>query len=619
MRHRDVFSRLPPEIIQHIAIAGCGLTLEGPPSALAALMPVNRAVHRVLCAQYNPALHARIFSVKFDSCAPTRRFFDAGDPLTARNFANELPRRWICLKRIFEVSIGGMQLVCSEENKREDMWLIFLMLIESDGRNYQQLMWANLPGYLRVVLQELIPSSDPGYFEESTTRTLGLWLMWSMTNVCKVVQEPSYEIARMHAMLRPWALASHKYDTLCVPYTHWQLPARDGPNLGAEPVAVTPAPGDLADLELRNRTEAVMHMGRRLELAPPRASVAAIMAFMARLERNGPIPSRPVPPIPNLPAHVQQLAHPGLTVYPRTRYPAFNGPGSTEFDGRVNRMGSAAYDIEWRRMVQCGNPFADPGLKPLPIFRPGDLAGGWEGRAAFLNFDAFRNMIAGVPGAVTAGPIAQQPYVWRIREHHLVHRRRRFPLGRTDDEVTGEILPVGDVLDAYIPQAAQFIHHGEPSEFSTRPLEVRIPDSTTPLGYRSYNYTTLDVPTDPPPTQIQTNSAMSVPDSMDLDQPQPPKLGDGDHEFEEKILDTLITGEGNSPSGSFKLRGRVRAWDGMIILTKEYDSLNSGRGRGLYKGHLVSGGGNWVGRWRDTFTPVHLNGYEVVFSVTRRY
>ncbi|KAG8750734.1 hypothetical protein FRC11_010111 [Ceratobasidium sp. 423] len=633
MRHRDVFSRLPPEIIQHIAIAACGLTLQGPPSALAALLPVNRAVHRVLCAQYNPALHARIFSVKFDSYAPTRRFFDAGDPLTARNFANELPRRWICLKRIREASSAGRQLVCSEENKRENMWLIFLMFIESDGRNYEQLMWANLTGYLRVALHELIPSSDPGYFEESTTRTLGLWLMWYLTSICKVVQEIPYEISKMHAMLRPWALASHK------------LPARDGLNLGADPVAGTPAPGDLADLDLRNRTEVVTHMGRSLQLAPPRASVAAIMAFMVRLERNGPIPARPAPVIPNLPAHIQQLAHPGLTVYPRTRYPNFHGPGSTEFDGRVNRTGSAAYDIEWRRILQCGNPFADLGLKVMPIFRPGDLAGNWEGRAVFLTFDAFRDMVAGVPGAVTSGRIAQQPLAWRIREHHLLHRHRRIPLGREDDEVAGEILPAGDALDAYIPQAAQFIHHGEvklksaldpidslkicfqPSKFSTRRLEVRIPDSTTLLGYRSYNYTTLDYPTDPPPTQIQTDSAVLVPESMEMDtvmspdwnQPQPPKLGDGDHEFDEKILDTLITGEGHSASGSFKLRGRVRAWDGLIILVKEYDGLTSGRGRGLYKGHLVSDGGNWVGRWRDTFTPVHLNGYEVVFSVTRRY
>ncbi|KAG8680528.1 hypothetical protein FRC11_002365 [Ceratobasidium sp. 423] len=345
------------------------------------------------------------------------------------------------------------------------------------------------------------------------------------------------------------------------------------------------------------------------------------MAFMVRLERNGPIPAQPAPVIPNLPAQLQQIGHPGLTIYPRTRYPAFHGPGSTEFDGRVNLTGSGAYDLEWRRILQCGNPFANLKFKAMPMFRPGDLAGNWEGRSVvsiflayafltyshgdqwtpanqFLTFDAFRDMVAGISGAATGGPIAQQPHVWRIREHHLLHRRRRIPLSCESDEVTGEKLPVGAVLDAYIPQIAQFIHHGEvrfcsaldltdslkicaqPSGFSTRRLEVRIPDSTTLLGYRSYNYTTLDGPTDLPPTQIQTNSVEPVPPSMEMgmgmdvsldwDQPQPPTLGDGDDEFEEQILDTLITGEGYSAWGSFKLRGRVRAWDGLVIFVQEY-------------------------------------------------
>ncbi|CAE6535566.1 unnamed protein product [Rhizoctonia solani] len=371
-------------------------------------------------------------------------------------------------------------------------------------------------------------------------------------------------------------------------------------------------------------------MGRRIQLTPPRASVAAIMVFMVKLERNGPIPTRPAPVIPNLPADIQQLAHPGLTVYPRTRYPAFNGPGSTEFDGRVNRIGSAAYDIEWRRMLQCGNPFANLRFKAMPIFRPGDLAGDWEGRFVYFTPDAFWDMIAGVHATVTSAPIAQQPHIWRIREHHLVHRRRRTPLGREDDEVTGEILPVGAALDAYIPQAAQFIHHGEPSEFSTRRLEVRIPDSTTPLGYRSYNYTTLDGPNNISPTQIQasfvvpespsTEMDVDVDMSLDWDQPQPPRLGDGDDEFDEKVMDTLITGEGQSPQGPFKLRGRVRTWDGLIIFAQEYNFPTvSGLGHLLYKGHLVSGGGNWVGRWRDSLTPVQFSGYEGLFSVTRHH
>ncbi|CAE6407458.1 unnamed protein product [Rhizoctonia solani] len=629
MSHRSIaFNNLPPEVIQHIAVAACGLTPAAPPSVLAMLQPVSRSIHAALSPHLNPGVHARIFSTQFDSRAPTRRFAAAGRPLTAQCFAYELRRRWICLKRIRSVSSAGRLLVCSEENEQEDLWLIYFMFTESDGHNYDLLLWAKITGYLRTIVREkLMPSPRPGYMIESTTRSLGLWLMWFLTEVYTVVAETQAEIAQIHSILRPWALASHKYDTLCAPYTQWQLPAPDEPSLGEDP-----EPGThqfLADLDLRNRTEMVTHMGRRIPLAPPRASVAAIMSFMVRLERNGPIPAHPAPPIPTPPGQFPTTIpanHPGLTVYPRTRYPGFLGPGSHEFDGRVNRAGSAAYDTEWRRILQCGNPFVNPKFKTMPMFRPGDFAGQWEGRFVFLTFDAFRDMLAGVVGAVTTGPIAQQPHVWRIHEHHLVHRRRRFPLGRDSDVDTGDKLPVGGPLDAYIPRNAEFIHHGEPSEFGTRRLEVRLPDTSDPLGYKSYNYTTLDGPTDLPPTYITTDSVLSptpppidMDTSSDWDQPQPPTLGDGDDEFDEEILDTLITGEGHSSWGSFRLRGRVRAWDGMIILVKDYDGPNAqGRGRWLYKGY-VGAGGNWVGRWRDTFTTERLSGYEGVFSVTRRY
>jgi hypothetical protein len=45
----------------------------------------------------------------------------------------------------------------------------------------------------------------------------------------------------------------------------------------------------------------------------------------------------------------------------------------------------------------------------------------------------------------------------------------------------------------------------------------------------------------------------------------------------------------------------------MMIMTKEYRP--DGRGRWLYRGYAVAGG-RLVGRWRDTFTPDDMSGYE---------
>jgi hypothetical protein len=68
-------------------------------------------------------------------------------------------------------------------------------------------------------------------------------------------------------------------------------------------------------------------------------------------------------------------------------------------------------------------------------------------------------------------------------------------------------------------------------------------------------------------------------------------------------LELILSGTGHSAWGRFNLSGRVRLWDGLVYLLKDYAPEN--RGRWLYRGYVV-GGGSMVGRWRDTFSPVRL-------------
>ena len=181
------FDGLPPECIQAIAVRACEEPFLGPPTALATLLRVSRRTHAALCVQHNSTLHARVFAAKFDTVAPARRFADAGQPLAAGSWAAELRRRWICLRRIRHVSAVGRLGVVSEDEERADLWLIYLMFIESDGKNFDQLLhWARVSGYIRTVIRELLsPSgaSRPGYPVESTSRALGLWLMWFLTEI----------------------------------------------------------------------------------------------------------------------------------------------------------------------------------------------------------------------------------------------------------------------------------------------------------------------------------------------------------------------------------------------------------------------------------------------------
>lgn len=140
---------LPAEVVEEIALHACATPFLGPPTALPVLLRASRRLNAVLGVVNNPGFHARIFRAKFDTAAPQRRFLASGQPLSAANYALELPRRWTALRRIRHIASIGRLSACSEEEQRADFWLLYLMFLESDGKNYEQLTeWANVTRYV---------------------------------------------------------------------------------------------------------------------------------------------------------------------------------------------------------------------------------------------------------------------------------------------------------------------------------------------------------------------------------------------------------------------------------------------------------------------------------------
>ncbi|OCF32386.1 hypothetical protein I316_06056 [Kwoniella heveanensis BCC8398] len=76
----------------------------------------------------------------------------------------------------------------------------------------------------------------------------------------------------------------------------------------------------------------------------------------------------------------------------------------------------------------------------------------------------------------------------------------------------------------------------------------------------------------------------------------------------------LLTGKCRTAWGWAKIRGRVRAWDGLVIFDMTYS--RHVMGRWLWRGYIHTGG-YLVGRWRDTFTAENLRGYEGAFGMIR--
>lgn len=215
---------------------------------------------------------------------------------------------------------------------------------------------------------------------------------------------------------------------------------------------------------------------------------------------------------------------------------------------------SLDHDRDFSRLLACLDPTRSPGLPQL--FFKGCFEGIWEGRFSFFDFDSYREMLAGRMRSLYDGPFGEQPQIWKIRERIVRLKPGEIEGGR------------GSILAA---------------------------------GY------TGDHPPDPFPSEDKGKSK-ALPSDWD----KYPSFPDEDGRERYEIL---LSGTGHSAWGRFVVRGRVRSWDGMLIMTKEYRP--DGRGKWLYRGYSVAGG-KLVGRWRDTFTPDNMYGYEGCFLFQRR-
>lgn len=140
-------TNIPPEILDEIAfhtVLFPKASKLGPPCDLHSLLLTCKAVHESLSTSC--ALLARIFRCQFDYAALARRFSPSW--LTSNVLADQLKTRWTILKRIRSVGVSWEQQgdlkdswpidSWGKTNVTEDLWMAFLMLLESDGKNVQQ-------------------------------------------------------------------------------------------------------------------------------------------------------------------------------------------------------------------------------------------------------------------------------------------------------------------------------------------------------------------------------------------------------------------------------------------------------------------------------------------------
>lgn len=181
------FGSVPQEVLEHIAFFAATQSLIGPPSGLPPLLLTCRSTRQALSLEANPYLYARVFSYKFDTRSVFRRL---GSHVNAPQvLANELKKRWIYLKQIRARTgsrIRHPESCQHSQTLTELLWLAYLMMIENDGKNEQQLLdYAEMDIWLmeywfhdegassatHMIIQQAWPIEDE-------KNSIAMWLFW---------------------------------------------------------------------------------------------------------------------------------------------------------------------------------------------------------------------------------------------------------------------------------------------------------------------------------------------------------------------------------------------------------------------------------------------------------
>lgn len=378
-------------------------------------------------------------------------------------------------------------------------------------------------------------------------------------------------------VIRPFVFAAHKYDAFWAPWTSSRLPMAEESSLPSD--TGTGRNPFVADLAPKVFGQKLTYFGRELTICPPNISLAACQSFFIKIERDPAVNGFHV--IQDLNEESFEEESDGDDDSPGSEPADDNSKGARGAEpspilslSNPAMFRSEHHDKDFQRLLSCTSPYSAPGLGVLSLV--GCFEGSWEGRFTFFDFDSYRDMLGGKIRALYEGPFGEQPQVWKIREHIVkVDNRENWEGGR------GAALNAGydDTDDE--PHMHRALSQKEVDELRERARHQQAFASGLAADETESLQKELEGASDEAEGTCSTQ--------------------------ESQRYEILLSGTGHSAWGRFVLRGRVRTWDGLVTMVKEYRP--DGRGRWLYRGYVVAGN-KLLGRWRDTFTPADMCGYE---------
>nr|XP_019008842.1 uncharacterized protein I206_06526 [Kwoniella pini CBS 10737]OCF47623.1 hypothetical protein I206_06526 [Kwoniella pini CBS 10737] len=615
--------------------------------------PINlllscKTINEAINPNSNSRLYGKLFKLLFDINAPERRFRDSSqisndkkvkklrprkrrkvnedDKLKAKELTKELKKRIRCLLRLREM-INSKDVSDIEDN---DLWTIYFMLIENDGKNLVHLIGpqatVHLPALLELYHEQhfLAAAVEPGYPAETVGRSLAMWIAWLVGGSGPPDETPEQREERMF-VLRPYVFAAQQYHLYFAPWTLPDLPLTKPlpPSDSSNPF--------VADLTPRSRSVTVEHFGRQLSVCPPFLAHAAILRFFYRkpgedFDGDSDNELDMVTP-PFMTMHTAQVdgIMPGTEgIVPSnstSRAPTRPGsPVPIEKQQQYLLGNSKIHDLDFARLKACHDPLSSKGLKS-PKWK-GSWDGCWEGTFSFFDFDAFREMLAGHARALYEGPYGEQAQVWRMKETYV--RKIGWvkkpdspysPHQSSDDDyyTDNEEKENKEEEEGEEEEEEEIIKDKEGLPLNGPKVNAGFPLSEPPNTFANLASEIAEAETlkQTIKQQIQAIKGYEIVPLEELDE----MLNLSDEDQEESGLEMLLSGTGHSAWGKFILKGRVRSWDGMASLVKEY--APDSRGKWIYRGYVLAGD-IFVGRWRDTYTPENFVGYEGTFFLNRR-
>lgn len=644
----SILLRLPREILENI---GCEVAAAAPLGRVSnPLLFTCRFLYETFSidSPQSSTLYARIFRAKFDASAIARRYGPRA--LRSSNLAWQL-REYCETLDFFE----RHRNIYAHDLQRHFM-NAFLMMVESDGKNWVQLERVGLAGFVDDFVRNRLWSTadalNAGWPEETTLNSLALWLVWFTTTKERLLAESEQDRANMIAMVMPYVELAFRYPAFHAPDNHYYFPLPEEYHNNF-PASVRTAHGRWP--LYRNASaikNVVRHFGREFTVSTPLISQAAKLIYFSRRE------VRPIMIPQHLPVnrdHALALGHlfgptqedvREFNAYPQAKLlPVQRWDWEDDFSEEqleLDRRGvwnrdlktlSARWDNDWVRWTHCYDLLREPEFKGV-VYTYGMLNGLWQGRLLVASEPTYMALVTTAqrpPTFLQNDPfITGRPIYMRLHEHHCIDPQDPVPVGGADDDFDDGI------TNGWFPPTRQYHEHHGKLTWVTADNRHYTYETFVEGRSNSHNEGTCricvhhaaieeeegieraravsaslnsssDGTASPPPNSPHTHEDFEE-DFIEAGLGRGEDDDDDDYVYNEcsGITDIIFTGNTEDRHGRawdyYRYYGRIRAWDGLIALVRvrvDPEGHDDPReGKLIIRGYVVAGQ-NFVGTWRS--------------------